>query len=81
MSHIGYFNKEGERLDVFTTPTVKTGSWWFKREIGWVDSPRFVMVRNKYGWTYLVESNTEGLEIFEEYQLIIDKYWRGDKYE
>ena len=77
MAHIGYFNKDGERLEVFTTPTVKEGAWWFKREVGWVDSPRFVMIRNKYGWTYLIESNTNGLEIFDEYQPIVDKYWGG----
>ena len=80
MAHIGYYNREGERLEVFTTPTIKNRTWWFKREVGWIDSPRFVMVRNKYGWTYLLESNSEGLDIFDEYKPIIYKYW-GDNNE
>ena len=50
-------------------------------DIGWIDNPRFVMVRNKYGWAYLLESNSIGLEIFDEYKGIIERYWRGDKNE
>ena len=77
MAHIGYYHKNGDTLDVFTVPTVKKGMWWYKMDVGWIDHPRFVMVRNKYGWSYLLESNSEGLEIFDEYKGIIENYWGG----
>lgn len=84
MTHIGYLKRENKKhkdgyeyLEVYTTPTIKERCWWFKREVGWVDSPRFVLVRNRFGWTYLLESNHKDLIIFDEYKPIIDHYW-GD---
>ena len=65
MAFIGYLKRENKKhkdgyeyLEVYTTPAIKERCWWFKREVGWVDSPRFVMVRNRYGWTYLCEKRT-----------------------
>ena len=82
MAHIGYLKRENsnhkdgyEYLEAYTTPTVKRGIWWWKKETGWIESPRFVLVRNRYGWSYLIESNHKDLILFDEYKPIVDRYW------
>jgi hypothetical protein len=77
MARIGYFiNDDGDKIDVYTVPTGKRRSWWWKRNSGWVDSPHFVLVRNKYGWAYVLPSNDERIVYQDGYKQIVEAYWR-----
>ena len=73
---IGYYLKDGERYDVFTVPTTKKGRLWWAKKLEWVEFPKYVMIRNKYGWAYLIPSNTDGLVLIDGFKQIVDNYWR-----